>query len=53
MRYRWITCAALLAALAPVAETFAVRAPESRSKATHVVLGTVAGVYMREEEDTR
>jgi hypothetical protein len=50
---RWITCAALLPALGLAPETFAERAPEERSKATHVVLGTVAGVYAREETDTR
>jgi hypothetical protein len=39
--------------LGPAAETFAERAPEQRSQATHVVLGTVAGVYTREEKATR
>mgnify|MGYP000861803658 CR=1 FL=1 len=53
MRCRWITHSALLAVLFPAAETFAERAPEQRSQATHVVLGTVAGVYMQEEKDTR
>jgi hypothetical protein len=53
MRYRWITPAALLAALGLVTETFAERAPEQRSQATHVLVGTVAGVYTREEQDTR
>jgi hypothetical protein len=53
MRCRWITCAALLAALGPAAETFAERAPEPRAQATHVVVGTVAGVYAREEKGTR
>jgi hypothetical protein len=53
MRCRWITYAALVAALGLATETFAERAPEERSQATHVVLGTVAGVYVREEKDTR
>ena len=53
MRSRWITCAALLAALGLTSESFAERPPEQRSQATHVVLGTVAGVYVREEKDTR
>jgi hypothetical protein len=53
MRYRWITLTALLAALGLAAETFAERAPEQRSKATHVILGKVAGVYLREKGDTR
>jgi hypothetical protein len=53
MRCHWITSAALLAALGLAAETFAERAPEQRRQATHVVVGTVAGVYVREEKDTR
>jgi len=53
MGSRWINYAALLAALGLASETFAERAPEERSQATHVVLGTVAGVYVREENDTR
>jgi hypothetical protein len=52
MRCHWITSAALLAALGLAAEAFAERAPEQRSQATHVVLGTVAGVYTREEKGT-
>jgi hypothetical protein len=53
MRYRWITCAALLAAVSLATETAAERAPEQRSEATHVVLGTVEGVYVREQKGTR
>jgi hypothetical protein len=53
MRYRWITLTALLAALGLAAETAAERRPDKRSEATHVILGTVAGVYLREKGDTR
>jgi hypothetical protein len=53
MRLRWITQAVLLAALGLAAEAFADRAPEPRSQATHVIVGTVAGVYTREERGTR
>jgi hypothetical protein len=53
MRGPWITSAALLAVLGLAAETFAERAPEQRSQATHVIVGIVAGVYTREERDTR
>jgi hypothetical protein len=53
MRYRWITFTALLAALGQVAELRAERAPEERDKATHVIVGKVAGVYLREQKDTR
>jgi hypothetical protein len=53
MRCGWIICAALLAALALAAETLGERAPEPRGEATHVVLGTVAGVYTRTEKDIR
>jgi hypothetical protein len=53
MRCRWVTYAPLLAALGLAAEAFAVRAPEPRSKATHVIVGTVEGVYVREEGPTR
>jgi hypothetical protein len=42
-----------VAALGLTPGTFAERAPEARSQATHVVVGTVAGVYVREEKDTR
>ena len=53
MRPCWINYAALLVALGLAAETFAERSPENRSEATHVMLGTVAGVYLREKGDTR
>src|SRR5690242_10608553 len=53
MRYRWISCAALLLTLGLAAEALAERLPEQRSQATHVVVGTVAGVYMRDDKGTR
>ena len=53
MRYRWITLHALLMALILATDTFAERRPEDRSEATHVILGTVAGAYVREKGDTR
>ena len=53
MRSRWIIEAVLLAALGLAAETCAERRPEQRSEATHVILGTVAGVYLRQKGDTR
>jgi hypothetical protein len=53
MQCRWISYAALLAALGLTAEAFAERAPEPRSKATHVIVGTVEGVYVSEEKGTR
>jgi hypothetical protein len=52
MRYRWTTCAALVA-FGLAAEAFAERAPEPRNSATHIVVGTVEGVYARDEKDTR
>ena len=48
----WILCAGLIAVCALAAKTFAERAPEDRRGATHVILGTVAGVYAREEQGT-
>jgi hypothetical protein len=36
-----------------VAEAHAERRPEERSEATHVIVGTVEGVYVREKGDTR
>lgn len=53
MRGRWITGAVLLVAFGLTARSLAERAPEERSEATHVVVGTVAGVYVREVQDTR
>jgi hypothetical protein len=53
MRCRRIACALLLLGALPAADGFAERAPESRERATHVVLGTVAGVYVREDKDNR
>jgi hypothetical protein len=49
MGCRWITSATVLAALGLAAQAFAERAPEQRSQATHVLVGTVAAVYTREE----
>jgi hypothetical protein len=53
MQCRWLTCAALFAASGLAAETFAERPPEERSKATHVILGTVKAVYVRDGDDVR
>jgi hypothetical protein len=53
MRLRWIICATLLAVFVPPADTLAERAPEERGEATHVIVGTVEGVYVREERGTR
>ena len=53
MRRRLICSAAVLIALGLTGETLAERRFEERSEATHVILGTVAGVYVREKEDTR
>lgn len=53
MRFRWMPYIAVLLAIGLTTETFAERAPEERNAATNVVLGTVAGVYVREEKDTR
>jgi hypothetical protein len=53
VRRSWIIYAVLVAGLALGAKAFGERAPEDRSGATHVILGTVAGVYSREEEGTR
>ena len=53
MRRHWIGCAALLTALGLAAESYAERRPEERNESTHVIVGTVEGVYVREREDTR
>ena len=53
MRYRWVACAVIFSTTCLAAKALAERAPQERSQATHVVLGTVAGVYAREEKDTR
>jgi hypothetical protein len=50
---RSIVYPAVLVALTFTAIAYAERAPEDRSKATHVVLGKVEGVYARDEGDTR
>jgi hypothetical protein len=46
-----ITCIVSLVTLGLTAPTFAERAPEEHSQATHVVVGVVAGVYVRNEKD--
>jgi hypothetical protein len=53
MRCHWIICAALLTVFTLATKTHGERAPEDRSEATHIVVGTVQGVYVREKEDTR
>ncbi|HEY1860731.1 MAG TPA: hypothetical protein VGG61_10275, partial [Gemmataceae bacterium] len=53
MKPRLIAPVAVLATLAIATHAAAERAPEDRSKATHVVVGNVEGVYLREEGDTR
>jgi hypothetical protein len=53
VRRSWIIYAVLVAGLALGAKAFAERAPEDRGEATHVIVGTVAGVYSREEKGTR
>src|SRR6516165_358198 len=52
-RRSWIILAVVVVGLAVGAKTFGERAPEDRGAATHVILGTVAGVYSREEKGTR
>lgn len=51
MQRRLITCIVSLVTLGLTAPTFAERAPEEHSQATHVVVGVVAGVYVRNEKD--
>jgi hypothetical protein len=50
MRCVRVAAVALLAALAFVPVSPAERAPEDRRQATHVVVGTVEGVYVRKDE---
>jgi hypothetical protein len=50
---RIIASTAIFALFALAANALAERAPEERSNATHVILGKVEGVYLREEGDTR
>jgi hypothetical protein len=52
MRWYGTVSAALLAAAALDTDSLAERAPEDRRQATHVVVGTVEGVYVRKEGDT-
>jgi hypothetical protein len=51
MRWRCVVGAALVAVLAVTASSLAERAPEDRKAATHVVVGTVEGVYVRGKEE--
>jgi hypothetical protein len=53
MTLRRVAYFAVLTILSVVAQASAERAPEDRGKSTHVVVGKVEGVYMREEGDTR
>jgi hypothetical protein len=53
MRCHRIIGTVLLTALGLAAVTYAERRPEGRSEATHVIVGTVEGVYVRQEKDTR
>jgi hypothetical protein len=50
---RFIVYPAVFVALAVSTLAYAERALEERSRATHVVLGKVEGVYARDEGDTR
>ena len=53
MRLHWITYMAAVTALAFPSDVLAERPPEQRDQATHVVLGTVEGVYVREDGRAR
>jgi hypothetical protein len=48
MHLQWVRCAALAAGLAWPVIAFADRAPQSRDRATHVVVGRVEDVYTQE-----
>jgi hypothetical protein len=48
MHLQWVRCAILAAGLAWPVIAFADRAPQSRDKATHVVVGRVEDVYTQE-----
>ena len=50
---RWRFSAAILTTLGLATVTPAERAPQERAEATHVVVGTVEGVYLRQREGTR
>jgi hypothetical protein len=52
MHPRWIVGTVALALITLATQALAERAPEARSKATHVVVGKVEGVYLRTDEDT-
>jgi hypothetical protein len=53
MYCRWAFCAALLTTLGLVPGVPAERAPDERENATHVIVGTVEEVYVRQQEGTR
>jgi hypothetical protein len=53
MKSHFTAYGGVLAMLVIAADASAERAPEERSQATHVVVGKVEGVYVREEGDTR
>jgi hypothetical protein len=53
MRLRFIGCTVLFGLFVLTATAFAERAPEERSTASHVIIGKVEGVYVRETPSTR
>jgi hypothetical protein len=53
MRLRGIVFAVLLGAVALCTPSLAERAPESKKSASHVFVGKVEGVYLRETDGTR
>jgi hypothetical protein len=53
MRLRCMGSIVLFGILALTSAAFGERAPEDRNTATHVIVGTVEGVYMRETPSTR
>src|SRR5215217_6547672 len=52
MRWHRVARLALLTLLSVASGLLAERAPEERDQATHVVVGTVEGVYVREVKET-
>jgi hypothetical protein len=53
MRCHCVSQIALFAVIALATGSLAERAPEDRNQATHVVVGTVEGVYVREVKEFR